>query len=90
VHNNKVRISILFITTNIAKWHHMQLNSIAIPHRPHTFFLETKLRRPSKDGITLVVARDYTNTESQYITELELRADFVLMTLKFSAMPLPS
>jgi len=34
---NKVRISILFVTTNIAKWHDMQLNSIAIPHRPHIF-----------------------------------------------------
>lgn len=68
----------------------MQLNSIAIPHRPQTFFLETKLRRPSKDGITLVVAGHYTNNESQYITGLELRADLVLMTLQFSAMPLPN
>jgi hypothetical protein len=90
VHKNKVRISILFITTNISKWHDMQLNSIAIPHRSHTFFLEKKLRRPSKDSIILVVAGDYTNTESRYIKGLELRADFVFMTLKFSAMPLPN
>lgn len=55
-----------------------------------TFFLETKLRRPSKDGITLVVAGDYTNTESRYITGLGLRAAFVLMTLKISAMALPN
>jgi hypothetical protein len=73
---NKVRISILFIRTNIAKWHDMQTNSVAIPHRPHTFFPETKLRRPSKDGITLVVAGDYTNTENQHITGLDTRADF--------------
>jgi len=61
-----------------------------IPHRPHTFFIETQLRRPSKDGITLVVAGDYTNTGSQYthITGLKLGADIASMTLKFSTMPL--
>jgi len=90
VHKNKVRISILFITPNIAKWHDMHLNSIAIPYRPHTFFLEKKLRRPSKNSKTLVAAGYYTNTESRYIKGLELRADFVFMTLKFSAMPLPN